>query len=93
MKVSVAVTAKEGLVVGMRSMPGNPYDGHTLANAIEQVEILTATTPSIVLADRGCRGAKLEGDRTRLMDVSEILCARRVQERDPVKRSPYRMAN
>jgi hypothetical protein len=21
------VTAKEGLVVGMRSMPGNPYDG------------------------------------------------------------------
>ena len=24
-KVSVAVTAKEGLVVGMRSMPGNPY--------------------------------------------------------------------
>jgi transposase, IS5 family len=66
-KVSVAVTAKEGLVVGMRSMPGNPYDGHTLANAIEQVEILTATTPTIVLADRGYRGVKLEGDRTRLI--------------------------
>jgi IS5 family transposase len=29
-KTSVAVTAKEGLVVGMRSMPGNPYDGHTV---------------------------------------------------------------
>ena len=66
-KVSVAVTAKEGLVVGMRSMPGNPYDGHKLANAIEQVEILMATTPSIVLADRGYRGVKLEGDRTRLI--------------------------
>jgi IS5 family transposase len=34
-KVSVAVTAKEGLVVGMRAMPRNPYDGHTLQNAIE----------------------------------------------------------
>ena len=66
-KVSVAVTAREGLVVGMRSMPGNPYDGHTLHNAIEQVEILTATTPSIVLADRGYRGVTLEGERTRLI--------------------------
>ena len=59
-KVSMAVTAKEGLVVGMRSMPGNPYDGHTLENALEQVEILTATTPSIVLAERGYRGVTLE---------------------------------
>lgn len=27
-KVSITTTHKEGLVVGMRSMPGNPYDGH-----------------------------------------------------------------
>jgi transposase, IS5 family len=61
-KISVALTAKEGLLVGMRSMPGDPYDGHPLANAIEQVEILTATTLSIVLTDRGCCGVNLEGD-------------------------------
>ena len=35
-KVSVAVTAKEGLVVGMRSMPGNPYDGHTVDSQTAQ---------------------------------------------------------
>lgn len=57
-KVSVAVTAKEGLVVGMRSMPGNPYDGHTLDSQLEQVSILTDHTPKIVLADRGYRGVE-----------------------------------
>jgi len=56
-KVSVAVTAKEGLVVGMRSMPGNPYDGHTVESQLEQVGILTGHTPRIALADRGYRGA------------------------------------
>ena len=30
-----------GCVVGMRSMPGNPYDGYTLGEAMEQVGILT----------------------------------------------------
>ncbi len=66
-KVSVAVTAREGLVVGMRSMPGNPYDGHTLENALEQVEILTAATPAIVLADRGYRGVTPPNPATRLI--------------------------
>lgn len=32
MKVSAAVTAKEGLVVGMRSMPGNPATRLSLSN-------------------------------------------------------------
>jgi len=57
-KVSVAVTAKEGVVVGMRSMPGSPYDGHTLQSQLEQVEILTGVRPSMALADRGYRGAE-----------------------------------
>lgn len=55
-KVSVATTHKEGFVVGMRSMPGNPYDGHTLREALEQVEILTDTRPKRAFVDRGYRG-------------------------------------
>ena len=35
-KVSLAVTHKQGLMVGARSFPGNPYDGHTLAAQLEQ---------------------------------------------------------
>ena len=57
-KVSVAVTAKEGVVVGMRSMPGNPYDGHTVDSQIEQIEVLTGATPKIALVDRGYRGVE-----------------------------------
>jgi len=62
-KVAVATTLKEGFVVGMRSMPGNPYDGHTLEEAIEQVSILAERTPKIVIVDRGYQGAELEGIR------------------------------
>ena len=55
-KVTIATTHREGFVVGMRSMPGNPYDGHTLHEAIEQVEILADTRPRRVFVDRGYRG-------------------------------------
>lgn len=60
-KVTIATTLKEGLVVGMRSMPGNPYDGHTLQETIEQVEILTDKRPSIAIVDKGYMGAELTG--------------------------------
>jgi transposase, IS5 family len=40
-------------VVGMRSMPGNPYDGHTLDETIEQVGILTNQRPRMVMVDKG----------------------------------------
>jgi IS5 family transposase len=42
LKTSVAVTARESLVVGLRQMPGNPYDGHTVDSQIEQITILPA---------------------------------------------------
>jgi IS5 family transposase len=58
-KVSLAITAKEGFVVGARSMPGNPYDGHTLGEQLEQVEILTGQRPKQAFVDRGYRGAQV----------------------------------
>lgn len=35
--VSIATTLDEGFVIGMRSFPANPYDGHRLSQALEQV--------------------------------------------------------
>ncbi len=59
-KVSVATTNRGGFVVGMRSLSGNPYDGHTLAEALEQVEILTDQRPEMAFVDRGYRGHGVE---------------------------------
>lgn len=55
-KVSIATTLDEGFVVGMRSFAGNPYDGHTLRQALEQVTILTDRRPDLAVVDRGYRG-------------------------------------
>ena len=59
-KVSVATTNRSGFVVGMRALPGNPYDGHTLHEALEQVEILTEQRPEFAFVDRGYRGHGVE---------------------------------
>ena len=59
-KVSIATTHKEGLVVGMPSMPGNPYDGHTLYETLEQVAILTEQQSQEVFVDLGYRGAEVQ---------------------------------
>jgi len=58
-KVSVAVTHRQGLMVGARSFPGNPYDGHTLNEQLEQIRSLTedsGATPKEVFVDLGFRG-------------------------------------
>ncbi|WP_061128744.1 IS5 family transposase, partial [Caballeronia catudaia] len=60
-KVSLAITEKQGLIVGARSFAGNPYDGHTLAGQLEQTTILLQDLPGVskpktVLADLGFRG-------------------------------------
>ena len=48
----------------MQSLPGNPYDGHTLAGQIEQVERITGTAIARAYIDRGYRGH--DADRTRV---------------------------
>ena len=64
-KVSVATTLDEGFVVGRRSFAGNPYGGHTLKEALEQVTILTDRRPDLAVVDRGYRG---DGeDKTRVL--------------------------
>lgn len=47
----------------MLALPGNPYDGHTLAEALEQVEILTHRHPELAVVERGYRGHGVQATR------------------------------
>jgi IS5 family transposase len=58
-KVSIATSLHGNLVVGARAFGGNPFDGHTLAEQIEQTTILlqdNGTKPTTVYVDLGYRG-------------------------------------
>ena len=63
-KVGIAVTASQGLIVGARSFAGNPYDGDTLAEQLEQARTLmqdTGASPKVAITDLGYRGREVEG--------------------------------
>ena len=60
-KASVAATSKSNWIVGAHALHGNPYDGHTLEDAIGQVERLTGHSPQDVMVDQGYRGHGYEG--------------------------------
>ncbi|MCD6027312.1 MAG: transposase [Solimicrobium sp.] len=58
-KSSLAVTHKKGLIVGAKTFPDNPYDGHSLADQIEQTNIILmdqGVKVKTVYADLGYRG-------------------------------------
>lgn len=58
-KVGIASTLKGNLIVGARAFHGNPYDGHTLSEQLEQASILmqdSAARPSTAFVDLGYRG-------------------------------------
>ena len=55
-KASIAATNKSNFVVGGMALPGNPYDGHTLTRALEQVRRVTGSVIEEAFVDRGYRG-------------------------------------
>ena len=63
-KVSVAVSSRGGWFVGAKSFTGNPYDGHTLAEQMKQVDQLIGNTVREVHVDMGYRGHDYVGHAT-----------------------------
>lgn len=58
-KVGIAATLKHNLIVGARAFTGNPYDGHTLREQLEQAAILmqdAGVKPTTAYVDLGYRG-------------------------------------
>jgi transposase, IS5 family len=58
-KAAIVVSHQHGLMLGARTFPGNPYDGHILSAVLEQVSNLTQdidTTLKHIVVDLGFRG-------------------------------------
>ena len=60
-KVSVAATSKGGWFLGAMAVDGNPYDGHTLKEALKQVKRVIRE-PEHVFVDMGYRGHNYRGE-------------------------------
>jgi IS5 family transposase len=60
-KASVATTSQGNWIIGAHALHGNPYDGHTLADAIAQIERLTSRPLGDVMVDQGYRGHNYTG--------------------------------
>ena len=55
-KASVATTSRGGWMLGAMSLPGNPYDGHTLDQQLNQVRRLLGRRMHDIHVDMGYRG-------------------------------------
>jgi len=55
-KVSFVTTSKNNWIVSSRAFHGNPYDGHTLNESIEQMERMCSTKPKDIYVDMAYKG-------------------------------------
>jgi IS5 family transposase len=61
-KVSVGTSSRGGWHVAAQAHPGNPYDGHTLKETLEQVRRMVGDRVKQVFVDKGYRGHGYEGE-------------------------------
>ena len=97
-KVSLAVTHKQGLMVGARSFPGNPYDGHILAAQLEQTTNLLqdlGRSPKQAIVDLGFRGVDADNPgveiihRGRYKALAQASTGHRAGDRPRQVRQPH----
>ena len=67
-KVSLATTLHRSrggqFIAHAKALPGNPYDGHTLATVIPEIETQIGANLARIIADRGYRGHNAPPDHT-----------------------------
>jgi IS5 family transposase len=68
-KVGIVATSKESFVLAAKSLPGNPYDGHTLKACLEQAQRTSGVHAAQVFVDRGYKGHGCNND-TRQVFIS-----------------------
>ena len=61
-KAGFVTAARTNWVLGAAALPGNPYDGNTLAQMLKQAEEISGVKPQHAYCDLGYRGHDYEGD-------------------------------
>lgn len=59
-KTSFVITHKEGLALGAEALHGNPFDGHTLKEALKNAEAGSGVIIKQAFVDKGYKGHKIE---------------------------------
>ena len=86
-KVSLVTTAREQWVLGALALPGRPFDGHTLAASVAQVEAMMGQTiRGEIYVDKGYRGHDYQGP-------AKVLAAKSRRKQDPKLRRWYNKRN
>ena len=83
-KASIAVTHRSGLIVGARTFPGNPYDGHVLNQQLEQTTILLediGRKPKQAIVDLGYRGVDKDNPAVEIIHRGKYKSLTRQQRR------------
>jgi IS5 family transposase len=63
-KVAMVTSSLKNWVLAIDALHGNPYDGHTLKQSLDQVKRITGWQPLHAYCDRGYRGAGKEVTET-----------------------------
>ena len=61
-KAGFVTASRTNWVLGAMALPGNPYDGNTLAQMLKQAEEISGVKPRHAYCDLGYRGHDYEGD-------------------------------
>jgi len=82
-KAAVVISHQTGLMVGARSFPGNPYDGHILSAVMEQTANLMQDVPAKVkqiVVDLGFRGVDTDNPGMEIIHRGKIKSLSRQQK-------------
>ena len=82
-KAAIVVSHKAGLMMGARTFPGNPYDGHILSAVMEQAANLMQDVPAKIkqiVVDLGFRGVDADNPGLEIIHRGKIKSLSRQQK-------------
>ena len=82
-KAAIVVSHKAGLMMGARTFPGNPYDGHILSAVMEQAANLMQDVPAKIkqiVVDLGFRGVDADNPGMEIIHRGKIKSLSRQQK-------------